>query len=326
MADVETTIKTSGGDYASLALAEADDFGCTSGQTALCEYAEEMTDTTEVTFQDLVTSAVEISVQPAYRHGGDATAGAVLKPSSGKGLLIRNSGITVRHLRVDMADSNDNAIKLYNFTGPCTIDSLLVSSGDIEVASASATLLARRCSFSNTASAVVVQDAASCNFYFCTFDSADPAETLDSNSSTSTPNIYGCVVINTHDNNRCCTGTWGGDYNADTSTEASYQTPGANSAHSLTIANELTDPANGDYTIKSGGTGTLVDLVAVDTYNTYFPDISGNYESGSHPDCGAFEVAGGTPPTTGWGHKIMGVEPSAIEGVAVDDIEKINGV
>jgi hypothetical protein len=297
MADIETTIASSGADYASLAAAEADSFGCSAGQSALCEYAEEMTDTTPVTINTTTPSDIEISVQSAYRSNGDVSSGACFQPSSGPGITISTSvNLTINYLRIDMTNGGHaiyyqgsgthafNDIFIHNVPAGSTIVRLQYGS--------TSTLTFSRCIISTQASsgtgtAFLCGDSDfTVNCYFCTV--RNPAY-YGFRRTGGTLNTYGCVSFASYP----YYGTIGGDYNADDTSGGTYQAPGANSVHNLTPANELTDPSSDDFTIKSGGTGTLIDLVATDAYNAYFPDIAGNNETGSHPDCGAFEVAAG---------------------------------
>lgn len=300
MADVNTTIISTGSTtspYASLALAEADDFGCTSGQSALCEYAEEMTDTTAVTINTTVPSSIEISVQSAYRHNGDVASGAVLSPTSGTRAIFVNVPITIRYLRINCASVTESGIYFYNVTGNSYYHNLFiynVQAGDIGVRvqyNSSNVVVGYRSICSGVGDAQIafcVYSNAVHTCYFCT----GYAPNYSAFIGGSTLYCYGCIGFGTYP----FYGTFSGDYNADNTSNATYQCPGSNSVHNLTPTDELTDPSNNDFSIKSGGTGTLIDLVDTTVYDAYFPDIAGNSKSGTYADCGAFEFISGESP------------------------------
>lgn len=298
MADVETTIKSSGGDYTSLYNAEDDDFGCTSGQSALCEYAEEMTDTTAVTINTSVPSDVEISVQSSYRHEGDVTAGAVLAPSSPAiyAIQCQVSGVSINYLRIDQTNVTSIGINFGNTGGNNSFSHLLlhnIQSGDAALRSYGTSVVTGHRSIASGSASSTTGFLASSSGTLTLYNCTAYVVYACYSSSSGTYTTYNCIGFVSNASNRPWDGTFSGDYNADNTSNSSYQAPGSNSQNNLTATDELTNPANEDFTVKSTSTG-----VKDNGYDYGSPytdaDIAGNSMNGT-PDIGAFEyVAGGT--------------------------------
>ena len=117
------------------------------------------------------------------------------------------------------------------------------------------------------------------------------------------------------DNDTDFTGTWTAASNNISSDDSA---PGPNSLINQIATDLMTDPANGDYTLKSGSNA----IDAGTDLSAYFTiDITGATRSAPW-DIGAFAYA----TASGWSGTIYGITPAKIMGVPVSDMSKVGGV
>lgn len=237
-----------------------------------------------------------ITVHEGERHEGkrrglDSAAGFYMAPSSGDYAIqcqTEYTEISWVMVKADAGGMSNAVFYFYNtgVTGQQVIHHCLVYGGSIYPIriqyNANNIVLAYRNIAESSYRSYYIGNSATGTFYNCTMYNSGSGR-YGFNNSSATASVYNCISCAAYP----FVGTFSGDYNADNTSNSSYQGPGANSIHNITPADEFVSLTAGseDFHLKS--TSNLID----EGYNygsPYNVDIDGTTVSGTW-DIGADE-------------------------------------